>query len=76
MLTIPEIIFVSMNGVGLLWSILSNACVIIIVLKNKKMWTPTNLLICNLAVSDFLFGGVVIPQNLHDIAHTRHYYEG
>lgn len=71
-----EALFIALNGLSLLWSVFSNICVPTIVIFNKKMKTPTNILICNLAVSDLLFGGIVLPQNLHDISHTGDYHEG
>ena len=75
-LTVGEIIFTAINGLILLWCVFSNTCVIGIVLRTKRMRNPTNMLICNLALSDILLGGIVLPQNLHDISHTEDFHEG
>ena len=34
------------------------------------MHTSTNIFISNLAVSDILMGGVILPQMLHDTSHV------
>lgn len=75
-LTVGTIIFIATTGSVLLMSVLSNAMVIYVVYRNKRMRNVTNLLICNLAASDILFGAFVLPQNLHDITHTESYDEG
>jgi hypothetical protein len=40
------------------------------------MRNVTNILICNLSVSDILLGGILLPQNLHDFSHEEDFHEG
>ena len=37
--------------------------------------TSTDILIVSLAVNDILLAGVVLPQKMHGISHTDHFYE-
>ncbi|XP_046352944.2 RYamide receptor-like [Haliotis rufescens] len=71
-----EIVFIVVTGVVLLFSVCSNILVIVLVIKNPKLRNVTNLFICNLAISDILLAGIVLPQNLHDVSHPTDYYEG
>ncbi|XP_046352945.2 RYamide receptor-like [Haliotis rufescens] len=48
----------------------------VLVIKNPKLRNVTNLFICNLAISDILLAGIVLPQNLHDVSHPTDNYEG
>nr|XP_006823631.1 PREDICTED: neuromedin-K receptor-like [Saccoglossus kowalevskii] len=56
--------------------VVMNGLIIIVILTNKRMHNVTYVLITNLAISDMLFAGVVLPQNIHDISHTEDYFEG
>lgn len=69
-------VFLSVTGILLLFAVLSNTLVIFCVLRDRKLRTVTNVLICNLAISDILLAGFVMPQRLHDITHEDHFYEG
>ena len=60
----------------LLFAVLSNSLVMYCVVKIKKLRTVTNVLICNLAISDILLAGFVMPQKLHDLFHEEDFYEG
>ncbi|CAG2209452.1 unnamed protein product [Mytilus edulis] len=40
------------------------------------MRNVTNILICNLSVSDIILAGIILPQNLHDISHEDDFHEG
>lgn len=60
----------------LVFAVFSNGLVIYCVVKFRKLRTVTNVLICNLAVSDILLSGFVMPQKLHDISHEEDFYEG
>ena len=71
-----QIVFVAFIGLLLLFSVISNVLVIVIVAKNARMRNITNVCISNLALSEILLAGFVLPQNLHDITHTKNYYEG
>ncbi|XP_046554589.1 RYamide receptor-like [Haliotis rubra] len=71
-----EIVFIVLTGVVLLFSVSSNILVIVLVIKNPKLRNVTNLFICNLAISDIVLAGFVLPQNLHDVSHPADYYEG
>ena len=48
-------------------SLFGNLAVIAIVLKNRRMWKTTNLLIANLAASDLLISTFAIPRELAEI---------
>ena len=37
--------------------------------------TSTDVLIASLAVNDILLAGIVLPQKIHDISHTHHFFE-
>ena len=41
----------------------------------RKSLTSTDILIVSLAVNDILLAGIVLPQKIHDISHTGHYFE-
>ena len=69
-------VFIAITSVFLVASVFGNVLVVLVVIRNKKMRNVTNLLISNLAVSDIVFGGCVIPQAIHDISHTEKFYEG
>ena len=71
------LLYIILMAVTLTFSILSNALVIYCVARFKKLRTVTNILICNLSVSDILLAGFVMPQRLHDITHPgMDFYEG
>ena len=71
------LLYIILMAVTLAFSILSNALVIYCVARFKKLRTVTNILICNLSVSDILLAGFVMPQRLHDITHPgMDFYEG
>ncbi len=69
-------IFVVFMVLVLMFSIISNILVIVSVVKFRKLRKTTNILISNLAVSDILLAGIVIPMKLHDLWHTDNYHEG
>ncbi|KAL8584969.1 hypothetical protein ACOMHN_043605 [Nucella lapillus] len=72
-----ELCFVVVVGMVLAVSVSCNLLVIVVVVLTPKLRTPTNMLICNLAVSDLLLASLVLPQNLHDVTHAEDsYYEG
>ena len=60
----------------LVLAVFGNSLVIVCVAKYPKLRTVTNVLICNLAVSDVLLAGFVLPQKLHDMFHEEDFYEG
>lgn len=57
-------------------AVISNSMVIIAVWKIKKMRNVTNILICNLSISDIILAGIILPQNLHDLSHEENFQEG
>lgn len=75
-MSIGEWSFLIFIAMMLLFSVTSNILVVIVMMKNKKLRNVTNTLICNLALSDILLGGFVLPQNLHDLSHEHDYHEG
>ena len=70
------LVYVSAVAILLLFAVLSNSLVIFCVAKFKKLRTVTNVLICNLAISDIILAGFVLPQKLHDMFHEEDFYEG
>ena len=42
----------------------------------QSMHTTTNIFIVNLAVSDIVMGGIILPQMLHDTSHVGEFDEG
>ena len=75
-LEVGEGVFIGFIALMLLFSVVANLLVVVIVARNVKMRNVTNVCICNLAISDILLAGFVLPQNLHDISHTENYHEG
>ena len=75
-LTAPEAIFIFVVGTTLGMSVICNILVVVVVAVTPMLRNPTNVLLCNLAVSDMLLASVVLPQNLHDISHSDNYFEG
>ena len=53
--------------VVMLLSLLGNAAVIAIVVKNRHMRTTTNYLIANMAVSDLLISAFALPREMAEI---------
>ena len=54
-------------AVIMLFSLLGNTAVIVIVCRNKRMWTTTNYLIANMAASDLLISVFAVPRELTEI---------
>nr|KAG5713834.1 hypothetical protein BaRGS_024461 [Batillaria attramentaria] len=76
-LTGGEVAFIFVTGLLLLAAVVCNIMIVVVVVLNPKMRNPTDVLICNIAVSDLLLAAVVLPQNLHDISHSEdNYHEG
>jgi hypothetical protein len=69
-------IFLVIDALVLLFSVFSNALVIYCVIKHPKLRSVTHVLICNLALSDILLAGFVMPQKLHDLSHEEDFFEG
>ncbi|XP_070574717.1 neuropeptide FF receptor 1-like [Ptychodera flava] len=71
-----DLIFVVFISIFVFVSVALNVVIILVIATNKHMQTVTYVLITNLAVSDLLFAGIVVPQNIHDISHSSDFYEG
>ena len=71
-----DIVFISIIGLWIGYSLLSNIAVLQVVINDKKMHTVTNLFICNLALSDIFMTAFVLPQDLHDLSHADEYFHG
>ncbi|XP_061196695.1 neuromedin-K receptor-like [Saccostrea echinata] len=69
-------IFLSIISMILIFAVVSNFLVVIIVARNKKMRSATNIFIGNLSLSDIILGAFVLPQNLHDLTHAENFHEG
>ena len=68
--------FIGIMGIWLILAVFGNACVVLVVYRNKKMRTVTNIFICNLAISDIFLAAFVLPQNIHDMSHIGDFFEG
>ena len=66
-----SVIFIALSSVVLLYSVITNVIVIIVVLRSRQMRTVTNILLVNLAVSDILLAGVVLPMEFHNYFECR-----
>ena len=75
-ISVSDAVFIFFVGLLLLFSVVSNFMVIYIVWRNQKMRNVTNILICNLSVSDIILAGIILPQNLHDLSHEEDFHEG
>jgi hypothetical protein len=75
-LTDGEAVFVTFISLLLISAVAGNVMVVVAVAANRKLRNPTNVLICNLAVSDSILAAIVLPQNVHDISHHDDYFEG
>ena len=70
------VLYVAVISFLLVLAVFGNSLVIVCVAKFPKLRTVTNVLICNLAISDILLAGFVLPQKLHDMFHEEDFYEG
>ncbi len=75
-LPLDKALFIGIMSVCLVLSWCSNVCIVIVVLKNKRLRTATNLLISNLAVADICMAMFIIPMQIHDITHASEFHEG
>ncbi|CAG5117668.1 unnamed protein product [Candidula unifasciata] len=74
---VDDLIFVIIISLTLSVTVIFNIVLLVVILITPKMLTPTNILICNLAVSDIFLSGMVTSQNVHDISHASlDYFEG
>ena len=71
-----DAVFVVFIGIIILFAVVGNFLVIVIVCRTPRMRNVTNTLICNLAISDIILGGFIVPQNLHDLSHEENFHEG
>jgi hypothetical protein len=69
-------IFLVIVALVLLFAVFSNMLVIYCFIKFPKLRSVTHFLICNLALSDILLAGFVMPQKLHDLSHEEDFFEG
>ena len=70
-----EAAFIAFISTFLIVSFLSNVCVVVVMMKIKRMRTVTNIFLSNLAVSDIILTSFVLPQQVHDVSHTDEYFE-
>ncbi|KAI0230017.1 Neuromedin-K receptor [Lamellibrachia satsuma] len=67
--------FIAATSVWLLMAFVANVCIIVVIVRIKKMRTVTNMFLGNLAVTDLILISFAIPMQLHDITHPKNYYE-
>lgn len=65
------IIEICLNSLVFSCGLVGNGVVVWSVIRNREMWTATNLLVVNLAISDFLVLFLCLPPTLvYDITET------
>src|SRR6218665_3958445 len=71
--------FVAFMSTGLVLSFAGNLLIFICIWRQMKSTgtiSATDVFVLNLALSDMVFGGFVLPQQLHDVSHSGDFYEG
>ena len=77
-------LYISLLSIWVMISVGSNMSVIACIWKTSKdrqtagrrrSLTSTDILLVSLALNDILLAGVVLPQKIHDISHTGHFFE-
>lgn len=74
MLSTSDILITAVFTALVLCSIIGNSFVIAVVIRKRKMKTPVNFLIANLAVSDAVFSAFLIPWFI--LIHSFHHPHG
>ena len=84
-MSVTDELFIALLSIWVFISVAANVSVIACIWKastdNMKhtgrtcSLTSTDILIVSLAVNDILLAGVVLPQKMHGISHTDHFYE-
>ena len=74
-LTDREAAFIAFISTFMIFSFLSNACIVAVVVKIKTLRTVTNLFLTNLAVSDLILVSLILPLQVNNISHTDEYIE-
>lgn len=65
--------FITVISILLVFSIVGNVATVLVVVRDKRMVSLTNVLMCNLAISDIMLSGIVIPAQLRQITDTVHF---
>lgn len=71
--------FVAFVSTCLVLSFAGNLLIFICIWRQMKSTgtiSATDVFVLNLALSDMVFGGFVLPQQLHDVSHSGDFYEG
>jgi len=58
---------ISVYGIAILFGIMGNMVILYAILSNKKMRTPRNFFIVNLAISDLLLCSMTMPLTLWEV---------
>lgn len=72
----PDYFFICLISAWIIISVLSNICVLLVIILNNKMQTVTTIYMCNLAINDIILAAFALPQNVHDLSHYEDYHEG
>jgi len=74
-LTSTQKAFIAATSTWLVVSFAANVCIIVVIMRMKKMRTVTNMFLGNLALTDIILIAFAIPLQLHDVTHSNNYYE-
>ncbi|KAK2159795.1 hypothetical protein NP493_1690g00000 [Ridgeia piscesae] len=75
LLTSTQKAFIAATSTWLVVSFAANVCIIVVIMRMKKMRTVTNMFLGNLALTDIILIAFAIPLQLHDVTHSNNYYE-
>jgi len=82
-MSVVDEVCIALLSIWVCISVASNVSVIACIWKKARdkentghsSLTSTDILIVSLAVNDILLAGVVLPQKIHDLSHTQHFFE-
>jgi len=82
-ISVTDKLYIAILSIWVLVSVASNVSVIACIWKTSKekkktgrrSLTTTDVLLVSLALNDILLAGIVLPQKIHDISHSDHFFE-
>jgi len=82
-MSVADQLYVALLSIWVIVSVASNMSVIACIWRTAKdrktvgrrSLNSTDILLVSLAVNDIILAGVVLPQKIHDISHSEHFFE-
>ena len=82
-MSVTDELWIAILSIWVCLSVASNVSIIACIWKKalekkntgQSSLTSTDILIVSLAVNDILLAGVLLPQKIHDLSHTEHFFE-